>query len=105
MPSTQYCSSPRGSWCIPAGVDHAADADAVADLVARDVAADLGDAADDLVAGHDRKRLRSQSPFTVWMSEWRMPPAYSTWMRTSLEPTARRSMVVRTRGCPAAGAA
>ncbi len=45
-----------------------------------------------------------QSPLTVWMSEWQMP-AYSIWMRTSVGPTSRRSMVIGARGRPAAGAA
>ena len=46
---------------LAAGVDHAADADAVADLVAGDVGADLGDDADDLVAGYDGEGLRVPS--------------------------------------------
>ena len=44
---------------LAAGVDHAADADAVADPVAGDVGADLGDDADDLVAGDDGEGLRA----------------------------------------------
>ncbi len=36
---------------VPAAVDHAADADDIADLELGDVAADRGDVADDLVAG------------------------------------------------------
>ena len=43
----------------PQEFDHAADADAVADLVLGDVGADLGDDADDLVAGHDGEGLRA----------------------------------------------
>ena len=46
---------------LAAGVDHAADADAVADVVAGDVGADLGDDADDLVAGHDAGRAAGPS--------------------------------------------
>lgn len=53
---------------MTAGVDQTADADAVPDVVAGDVGADLGDDADDLVAGHHREGLRAQSPLTVWMS-------------------------------------
>ena len=51
LPFRQYCSSPGPAvGALPAGVDHAADADAVADRVPGDPVADLGDDADDLVA-------------------------------------------------------
>jgi hypothetical protein len=46
-PVVQYCSSPA----FATGVDEAADADAVADLVLRHVGPDFGDDARDLVAG------------------------------------------------------
>jgi hypothetical protein len=42
-----------------AAVDHAADRDRVADLVAGDLAADLDDAADDFVAGDQPQSLRA----------------------------------------------
>ena len=42
--------SPKGRDALAARVDHAADADAVTHPVASDVAADLADDADDLVA-------------------------------------------------------
>ena len=44
---------------LAARVDHAADADAVADLVRGDVGAGFGDDADDLVAGYDGEGLGS----------------------------------------------
>ena len=60
MPSRQYCSSPlQAVVALAAGVDHAADADAVADGVPGDLGADLGDDAGDLVAGDQRVGLRA----------------------------------------------
>ena len=41
---------------------------------------------------------------TWWMSEWQMPANLMS-IRTSCSPTARRSMVVRSSGALAAGAA
>ena len=58
---------------LHAAVDHAADGDRVADLVAGDLAADGGDGADDLVAGDVRIDVPPQSLRAVWRSEWQMP--------------------------------
>ena len=58
---------------LTTGVGLAADADGVADLVLGDGAADLDDAADDLVADDLRIGDGAQSPRIVWMSEWQMP--------------------------------
>ncbi|MNH10768.1 hypothetical protein D3C79_702570 [compost metagenome] len=48
---------------MTAGVDHAADADQVTDLIAADVGADGGDLADDFVAGH--QRVDGDAPFVA----------------------------------------
>ena len=59
---------------LAARVDHAADADAVADLVPRHAVADRGDDAGDLVARDHAGRWRSpHSSRTWWMSLWQMP--------------------------------
>ena len=50
-----------------AGIDHAADRDRVADLVAGDFVADLGHAADDLVAGNHR--VDAPSPIVAGLVE------------------------------------
>jgi hypothetical protein len=53
---TQYCSSPArlAGGADAAAVDHAADADPVADLELRHIVADRRDHARDLVSGHQR---------------------------------------------------
>ena len=56
-----------------AGADHAAHAHAVAHLELGDAGADLGDGADELVAGHERVGHGPHSPRAAWMSEWQMP--------------------------------
>lgn len=53
----------RALLALLAGVDHAADADEVADLVLGDLGADLGDAADDLVA--DDLRVGDGAPLAA----------------------------------------
>ena len=64
MPLTQYCSRPSSQACaVLAGVDHAADADHVADLEVLDVRANRADPADDLVARHHR--VDAAAPFVA----------------------------------------
>jgi hypothetical protein len=41
--------------------------------VLRDLRADLGDGADDLVTDDQGYWIGPQSPRTMWMSEWQMP--------------------------------
>ena len=83
---------------LAAGVDHAADADAVADLVLGDLGADLLDDAGDLVARAPAGRCASpHSSRPVWMSEWQIP-AKAILIRTSVGPRSRRSMVVFSNG-------
>jgi hypothetical protein len=73
LPLTQNCSvAGEAVLALAAGVDHAADPDPVADLVLRDLGADLGDDAGDLVA-RDHREGRGPTPAPVWMSEWQMP--------------------------------
>jgi hypothetical protein len=75
---------------VTAAVDHAADADDVADLELRDVAADCGDAADDLVAGDAGVERAFPFALGVWRSEWQTPQNAMS-IATSVLPGSRRS--------------
>ena len=101
----QYCSSP--AWqllALAAGVDEAADADAVADLVLGDLGADLGDDAGDLVAGH--QRVVDLAPLAVDGVDVGVADAGELMSKaTSCGPTSRRSMVVLVSGSVAEVAA
>lgn len=69
----QNCSSPCSHVALAAGVDEAADADAVAGPELQDLGADLADDARDLVPGNRGSSRDPHSPRAVWMSEWQMP--------------------------------
>ncbi len=58
---------------MAAAVDHAADADQIADLVLGHVAADGGHAADDLMPGTHGYWVPAHSPRAVCRSEWQTP--------------------------------
>ena len=82
------------------GVDHAADRGEVAGLELGDGGADLGDAADDLVAGdagvdggHDAAPLVAD----WWRSEWQMPQKRIS-ICTSCSVGSRRVIVVEASG-------
>ena len=83
------------------GVDHAADRGEVAGLELRDRRADLGDAADDLMArdawvdsGHDTRSTRCGPE---WRSEWQMPQNRIS-ICTSCSVGSRRAIVVEASG-------
>jgi hypothetical protein len=58
---------------VLAGVHHAADGDEITRLVALDLAADLHDAADDLMAGNKGIQVPPQSLRAMCRSEWQTP--------------------------------
>jgi hypothetical protein len=89
---------------VPAGVDHAAHADAVADPVGADLGADLGDDADDLVAGDDGEGLRAPvavDGVDVGVADARVPDLDEDVVRADVPALDGGGA----RGSPAAGAA
>ena len=89
---------------LAAGVDEAADADAVADLVLGHLGADLGDDAGDLVAG-DHRVVRL-APLGLDGVDVGVADAGELDVEgTSCGPTSRRSMVVFVSGAVAEVAA
>jgi hypothetical protein len=84
---------------LAAGVDEAADADAIAGGKLADGVAHIGDDPGDLVAGDHRKDRSAHSSLTWWMSEWQIPQNLMS-ISTSCSPRSRRSIVVVSNGRP-----